>query len=425
MRRNPSLNQTLRYVWLALLFSVGANADAQTWPTYAVTKLQPVGGSNSQAQNSTAWAINNSGTVVGWTAKSAGTITQYNMTFNAAGFPNLFGPYEVSHISAWTTSPVMWSGGKPTVLPRVSNAYNTLARDILDDGTILMEVADTNRKTTSMSGTMQGIKAHWRIYRAGAFKIPTIGGARIPAIEADDKVSAYLGPAGELVVHTGPTNIKIWANGSVQQLQVPAPDGAAASKARLMRLWPGAQGWLTTETAQTDAATKLPFTTYNCLKGAVSQLQALVKEPGMEGFQCLAMNAQGVIFGVALKRVQQFVNDYGIFSSYFEWQPAGHYMIEGATWSRVALLDGKTTFGGAFMDEQGRVVTRASVFSGEPKIRAILIQHGVARPLQELTNAPIGEDQLFTIADMNDKGQILIQILGFDASSGAMVLTPQ
>jgi hypothetical protein len=416
---------TFSGVGAAVLLLVASGVSAQSWPSYAVKILPAVKSSTGLAQRTFAYALNGKGDVVGWTVKPAGTVSEATTSSTGWGlFPPINFFTGTTRVPAFEVYPVVWSGTTIKVLTRPSGLYNAMGRAIGDDGTVLMAVADAAGKTKSADGLPSSVAGmHMRIWQGGRYTIPTLQSKRLLAQQPQFLGLDYSAPGGRFVINSHDENYPpvVWQGGAVSLFQ-PTNGGNAAPSFQyttLMRVWGDGRGWISAAVGRPEFPTRYEAD-YSCLVGPSGQMSVVPEPAGVDDFECLAMNSSGAVFGRTSVRVPV----EGLEGFPYRTELGGYYLIKDGQPQRVDVKEYVAE--PSWLDEQGRVFyqTGAGLFD-DWNNTVYVHSNGVSRPITQLLKTSVGAAKKILMLDMNDKGQVLVQIGRGGTNFEYAVLTPQ
>lgn len=332
-------------------------------------------------------SINNAGQVAGFTHQSAGgspTIGSVEIWFGIS-FPTL------SSSSKDKIQPALWTNGKPTLLPRYMGLYNALAYQVADNGWVVGGAA----RSSSMASNKLYQAALWRDGKMVDLK----AGDRSALLPGSVSINA----SGVVLAYsTTQQRPFLWRNGVVENL--PAQVGDSGAKLAPLGLTDGGQVLL----GSADRGLFL------WSAGQLSQ----VPVPAGQLLVSARISSNGWVAGT----VNSVDDPYGRQSAFlfkdgvWRWMPMSAEMtlVNGTVQRVVAVADG------------GAVLLSWQAYNASKEV-SMLWKGDAIGPVEALLPTgtsvmPGGASAGVEVYDMNDKGQILAQIVS--SGSKRVILSP-
>jgi hypothetical protein len=349
--------------------------------------LAAVKGSNGVDQFSVAVAINNKGDVVGWTSRPAGKGYYIGTAPTGAGIISL--PTLVSYIT-FEDSPVIWSNSVPKVLPR-SGTYNARGIGIADEGTVLASVSDTSGKEVEWPQNIspQNVrnKSHWTLLHAGQYTALSSNGKRFANSSVRQRLTANGRFGGQ-----APSNVPAsWFNGKLQYY----PNGSS--------LFSSLSPYEFRGVADDGSALVVKGNgqaVETCLQGKAGAMSVMrVPVNGFEVSQCDAMGHAGHVAGLMRS-------------------------IDGNAPPRVFVFkDGTYTWASVSSGVGGHMRVNANGLLAFNSTKATLMQGGEIKALEELLDTPAPAGKNMIVLDLNDLGQVLVELSSPTGPNGSEELS--
>jgi hypothetical protein len=405
---------------MVVAMAAGAQGvQAQAWPSYSVKLLPAIKTATGATQQTHAVALSPSGDAVGWTVKSAGTMRIPKVYESGVGlFPSFSLITGYKSIPAFETYPVVWSAAGTKVLARPDGVYNAIGLAMSDDGSVLLSVSNKSGKTRSSNGWFDGGTQHIRLWQSGRFVTPTYQSQRIAARHGE-----FIGYRQDFGLSGGRFVVNpYWADqtnhgplllqgSNVTEVLPGVSNQTGNPRDHFVRgLWADGRGWISFIPGASAS---------ECYFGLPGSMTKWQQPEGLVNFSCLAMNSAATVFGV-----DELGPPEPTASGTLRYNERFYVIKDGGKQG----IDVTGVVSNAFLDEQERLVYAQSPQYGsfDKGLTGGMVRvwmSGTSRPLTALVKTSLGVNKGVDLVDMNERGQLLVQIMRTNSLEYA-VLTP-
>lgn len=373
----------------------------QVLPSYAIsTKLKPVTGFLGLSQESQAVALNNAGQVVGWTTKSAGSVSFAGFDASLWSYLGLpIGQPGTTTIKLAEVSPVIWTGGVPKVQPRYQGNRSSWGYRIRGDGAVLVAAATKSGRLPRAYGEnfQYDLAADTGLTNS---TVQWLKGGTYSPIGLTGTMSnlVYASKSGEVLVAYVSTSLGTelrWFKGGRTQ-RIFAPPGVGSLYPRAVNN--AGTVLLMADITQPDAMKRC----FTWSEGVLTELRP--PESGWS-INCLDLNDAGQVAGVFSRRLAMPVRAYDLEQSVF--------MHSDGTYATTpfGIRAGIGPLADVMLNNQGHVMFDSGSepvgeFEWLEKGWSLFANGGVVS-LGSLMAPSLPAGQHLKVLDFNDQGQAL------------------